>query len=158
MAFFSRSANETGRSNMEERTQEKKREPHQSLQRSQTKPLPPLPETRPDVSIQPASVRTEQPEVNGDDQTSRENKDKSGYNESKASYAGLPRPISLPLNMSQSGTDDAHSNVQLQRNIKTCRLKEKPEKWKDRSSEAAHLEKISSEITRLQNRRTTGWQ
>ncbi|XP_057189572.1 unconventional myosin-IXb isoform X2 [Triplophysa rosa] len=158
-----KSANDKGRSNAAGRTEkEKTKEPPPSLPGSQTKPLPPLPDetrtpkTRPDVSRQPASVWTEQPNINSEDRTGRERKDKSGYNESKVSHAGLPRPVSLQLNMGQSGTDD--NNVQLQRNIKTSRLKEKPEKWKDRSSEAAHFEKISSEITRLQNRRTIGLQ
>nr|XP_055057587.1 unconventional myosin-IXb isoform X3 [Misgurnus anguillicaudatus] len=165
------SSQEIGRLNKKETTQEKTKEPEPSPQRSKTKPLPPLPDvtrttqgekelvpslntdTRPKVTIQINPDWAERPNINNEDQTGRQNRDKSDDNnsESKGSHPGLSRPVSLPLNMIQSGSNAA----QLQRHNKTNRLIEKPVKWKEISSEI-QLEKIDSEIIRLQNQRAMG--
>ncbi|XP_065133061.1 unconventional myosin-IXb isoform X3 [Paramisgurnus dabryanus] len=164
------SSKEIGHLNKKETTQEKTREPEPSPQRSKTKPLPPLPDvtrttkgekelvpslntdTRPKVTIQINSDWAERPNINNEDQTGRQNRDKSDNNsDSQGSHPGLSRPVSLPLNVIQSGSN----SVQLQRHNKTNRLIEKPVKWKEISSEI-QLEKIDSEIIRLQNQRAMG--
>ncbi|XP_051555562.1 unconventional myosin-IXb-like isoform X2 [Myxocyprinus asiaticus] len=149
---------EKGHLNKEERT-EKKMEPKPSPLLRQTKPLPPLPEFRPaegqkakeliaqlntdtksKVTIQPTPVI--KPKVNGEDET-------------KPSPRALPRPDSLPVNMSKSGSE-VQNTVNLQRGNKTIRLREKPEKWKERSSEAALMDQISPELMQIQTKRTMG--
>lgn len=142
---------------------------------SQPKPRPPLPdvsrtperkkpedsslrlntETKPKVTIEPTPRITKQLSIKKE-QPARDDKDKIGNRERQPSPSGLPRPASLPLNMSERGYDETQNAVQLQRRIKTSRLKEKPDKWKERSSEAAHLENISAELVRLQTQRKLG--
>ncbi|KAK7163375.1 hypothetical protein R3I93_007433 [Phoxinus phoxinus] len=141
---------------------------------SQRKPRPPLPdesrtperkkaedsslrlntETKTKVTIEPTPRITKQLSIK-EDEPARDDKGKIGNKERQPSPSGLPRPVSLPLNMSESGSDETQ-NVHIQRHIKTSRLKEKPDKWKERSSEAAHLENISAEILRLQTQRKMG--
>ncbi|XP_051989396.1 unconventional myosin-IXb-like isoform X2 [Xyrauchen texanus] len=123
------------------------------------KPLPLLPESRPaegqkakelstqintdtksKVRVQPTPVI--KPNVNGEDET-------------KPSPAARPRPDSLQVNMSQSGSD-VQNAVNLQRGYKTIRMREKPEKWKERSSESALLDQISPEPMHIQTKRTMG--
>ncbi|KAK7159490.1 hypothetical protein R3I94_005737 [Phoxinus phoxinus] len=142
---------------------------------SQRKPRPPLPdesrtperkeaedsslrlntETKTKVTIEPTPRITKQLSIK-EDEPARDDKGKIGNKERQPSPSGLPRPVSLPLNMSESGSDETQ-NVLIQRRNKTSRLKEKPDKWKERSSEAAHLENISAEILRLQTQRMGLW-
>ncbi|XP_051554437.1 unconventional myosin-IXb isoform X4 [Myxocyprinus asiaticus] len=150
---------EKGHLNKEERMEEKKMEPKPSPLLSLTKPLPPLPEYRPaegqktkemspqlstetksKVTIQPTPCSVEKPKVNGKDQI-------------KPSPAALPRPVSLPVNMSQSGSDEVHNTVNLQRENKATRLREN---WKERKSEAALMDQISPELMQIQTKRTVG--
>lgn len=139
---------------------------------SQSKPRPPLPdesrtperkkvedsslqlntETKSKVTIEPTPRITKQLSIK-EDRPARDDKGKIGNKERQPSPSGLPRPVSLPLNMSESGSDETQNVGHLQRRNKTSRLKEKPDKWKERSSEAAHLENISAEIVRLQTQR-----
>ncbi|KAL0201123.1 hypothetical protein M9458_004310, partial [Cirrhinus mrigala] len=138
---------------------------------SQPKPRPPLPdesrtpdrkkneelspqlnmENKPKVTIQPARI-TKQLSIS-EDKPVQDDKGRIGKKERHPSPGGLPRPVSLPLNMSQSGSDETQNAVHLQRHNRTTRLKEKPEKWKERSCEAAHMENISAEMLRFQNER-----
>lgn len=144
---------------------------------SQPKPQPPLPdesrtperkkveelslqlntETKPKVTIEPTPRITKQLSIK-EEQPARDDKGKIGNRERQPSPSGLPRPVSLPMNMSQTGSDETQNAVYLQRRNRTSRLKEKPEKWKERCSEAAHLENISAEILRLQSQRKFGLQ
>ncbi|RXN33608.1 unconventional myosin-IXb-like isoform X1 [Labeo rohita] len=107
-------------------------------------------ETKPKVPIQPARI-TKQLSIS-EDKPVQDDKGRIGKKERQPSPGGLPRPVSLPLNMSQSGSDETQNAVHLQRNNRTTRLKEKPEKWKERSSDAAHTEN-SAEILRIQSTR-----
>ncbi|XP_048018158.1 unconventional myosin-IXb isoform X2 [Megalobrama amblycephala] len=106
-------------------------------------------DTKPKVTIEPTPRITKQLSVN---QPAQDDKGKIGIKARQPSPSGLPRPVSLPLNMSQSASDETQNPVQLQRHNRTSRLKEKPEKWKERSSEA-QLENISAELLRLQSQR-----
>ncbi|KAL1280669.1 hypothetical protein QQF64_015269, partial [Cirrhinus molitorella] len=108
-------------------------------------------ETKPKVTVQPAKI-TKQLSIS-EDQSVQDDKGKIGKKERQPSPGGLPRPVSLPLNMSQSGFGETHNAVHLQRPKRTSRLKEKPEKWKERCSEAANMENYSAEILRLQSER-----
>ncbi|XDV27719.1 hypothetical protein PO909_031210 [Leuciscus waleckii] len=127
---------------------------------SQPKPQPPLP----DESRTPERKKAEDSSLQLNTETKSETKDrparddkgKIGNKERQPSPSGLPRPVSLQLNMCESGSDETQNAVHLQRRNKTSRLKEKPDKWKERSSEAAHLENISAEIVRLQTQRKLG--
>ncbi|XP_016405363.1 unconventional myosin-IXb-like isoform X2 [Sinocyclocheilus rhinocerous] len=141
---------------------------------SQPKPQPPLPyesrtperkkteelsqqsntETKPKVTVQPTRIK-KQLSIS-EDRPVQDDKDKTGNKEKQSSPAGLPRPVSLPLNMSQSASDETQNAVHLQRHNRTTRLKEKPEKWKERSSEVARMENVSAEILRLQSQRKSG--
>ncbi|XP_058606741.1 unconventional myosin-IXb isoform X2 [Onychostoma macrolepis] len=141
---------------------------------SQPKPQPPLPdesrtperkkmeelslqantETKPKVKVQPTRIK-KQLSIS-EDRPIQDDKGMTGNIERPPSPAGLPRPVSLPLNMSQSASDETQNAVHLQRHNRTTRMKEKPEKWKERSSEAAHMENISAEILRLKSLRTSG--
>ncbi|XP_056334608.1 unconventional myosin-IXb isoform X3 [Danio aesculapii] len=137
---------------------------------SQPKPLPSLPnesrtaeskktkETRPQlntdepkITTQPTPGITKQLSVK-EDRLGRSDRGMVGNKERHPSPSGLPRPVSLPLNMSQSAYNDSQHAVQLQRQNKSNRLKEKPEKWKERSSDAARLENID-EIQRRSQRK-----
>lgn len=133
---------------------------------SQPKPQPPLPdesrtperkkmeelslqantETKPKVTVQPTRIK-KQLSIS-EDRPVQDDKGKTGNKEKQLSHAGLPRPVSLPLNMSQSASDETQNAVHLQRRNRTTRLKEKHEKWKERSSEAAHMENVSAEMLR----------
>uniref|UniRef100_A0A671LLM7 Unconventional myosin-IXb-like n=1 Tax=Sinocyclocheilus anshuiensis TaxID=1608454 RepID=A0A671LLM7_9TELE len=141
---------------------------------SQPKPQPPLPyesrtperkkteelsqqsntETKPKVTVQPTRIK-KQLSIS-EDRPVQDDKGKTGNTEKQPSPAGLPRPVSLPLNMSQSASDETQNAVHLQRHNRTTRLKEKPEKWKERSSEVARMENVSAEILRLQSQRKSG--
>ncbi|XP_043110120.1 unconventional myosin-IXb isoform X2 [Puntigrus tetrazona] len=141
---------------------------------SQTKPQPPLPdksrtpeqkkteelspqsntETKPTITVQPARIK-KQLSIN-EDRAVQGDKGKIGNKEKTPSPTGLPRPVSLPVNMSQSASDETQNAIHLQRHNRTTRLKEKPEKWKERSSEAAHIENLRPEILRLQSQRKSG--
>ncbi|XP_051984429.1 unconventional myosin-IXb isoform X2 [Xyrauchen texanus] len=153
---------EKGHLNKEERMEEKKMEPKPCPLLSLTKPRPQLPEYRPaegqktkeitpqlstetksKVTIQPTPGSAEKPKVNGGKQI-------------KPSPAALPRPVSLPVNMSLSGSDEVHNTVKLQHENKAARLREKPEKWKERNSEAALMDQISPELMQIQSKRTVG--
>ncbi|XP_039510729.1 unconventional myosin-IXb isoform X3 [Pimephales promelas] len=105
-------------------------------------------------TIEPTPRITKQLSIK-EDQPARDDKGKIGVRnkERQPSPSGLPRPVSLPLNMSESGSDETQNAVHLQRRNKASRLKEKPDKWKERTSETAHLENISAEIVRLQTQR-----
>uniref|UniRef100_A0A672QPU1 Unconventional myosin-IXb-like n=1 Tax=Sinocyclocheilus grahami TaxID=75366 RepID=A0A672QPU1_SINGR len=138
---------------------------------SQPKPQPPLPyesrtperkkteelsqqsntETKPKVTVQPTRIK-KQLSIS-EDRPVQDDKGKTGNKEKQPSPAGLPRPVSLPLNMSQSASDETQNAVHLQRHNRTTRLKEKPEKWKERSSEVTRMENVSAEILRLQSQR-----
>uniref|UniRef100_A0A672QPA8 Unconventional myosin-IXb-like n=1 Tax=Sinocyclocheilus grahami TaxID=75366 RepID=A0A672QPA8_SINGR len=141
---------------------------------SQPKPQPPLPyesrtperkkteelsqqsntETKPKVTVQPTRIK-KQLSIS-EDRPVQDDKGKTGNKEKQPSPAGLPRPVSLPLNMSQSASDETQNAVHLQRHNRTTRLKEKPEKWKERSSEVTRMENVSAEILRLQSQRKSG--
>uniref|UniRef100_A0A673JM19 Unconventional myosin-IXb-like n=1 Tax=Sinocyclocheilus rhinocerous TaxID=307959 RepID=A0A673JM19_9TELE len=108
-------------------------------------------ETKPKVTVQPTRIK-KQLSIS-EDRPVQDDKDKTGNKEKQSSPAGLPRPVSLPLNMSQSASDETQNAVHLQRHNRTTRLKEKPEKWKERSSEVARMENVSAEILRLQSQR-----
>ncbi|XP_016303820.1 unconventional myosin-IXb-like isoform X3 [Sinocyclocheilus anshuiensis] len=110
--------------------------------------------TKPKVTIHPTRI-TKQLSIN-EDQLVQDDKDYIGNKERQPSPAGLPRPVSLPLNMSQSGSDKTQNNVHLQCHNRTTRLKEKPEKWKERRREVAHMENVSAEMLRLQSLRKSG--
>ncbi|XP_067308478.1 unconventional myosin-IXb isoform X4 [Pseudorasbora parva] len=112
-------------------------------------------ETKPKVTIEPTRRITKQLSIQ-EEQPARDDKGKIGIKERQPSPSGLPRPVSLPLNMSQTGSGETQNAVNLQRLNRTSRLKEKPEKWKERGSEAAHSENISAEILRLQSQRALG--
>lgn len=140
----------------------------------QPKPHPPLPdesrtperkkaedanlllntETKPKVTKEPTPRITKQLSIN-ENQPAQDDKGKIGYKQRQPSPSGLPRPVSLPLNMSQRASDETQNAVHLQRHNRTSRLKEKPEKWRERSSEA-HLENVSAELLRLQTQRKLG--
>ncbi|XP_051738191.1 unconventional myosin-IXb isoform X3 [Ctenopharyngodon idella] len=132
----------------ESRTPERKKVEESSLQLNT--------ETKPKFTIEPTPRITKQLSVN-ENQPARDDKGKIGIKARQPSPSGLPRPVSLPLNMSQSASDETQNPVHLQRHSRTSRLKEKPEKWKERSSEA-QLENISVELLRLQNQRKLGLQ
>lgn len=137
---------------------------------SQLKPLPPLP----DESRTPERKKTEELSQQSNTETKQQpsrikkqlsisedrpiqdDKGKTGNKEEQPSPAGLPRPVSFPMNMSQSSSDETQNAVHLQRHNRPTRLKEKPEKWKERSSEVAHMQNVSDEILRLQAKRKTG--
>ncbi|XP_042574568.1 unconventional myosin-IXb isoform X4 [Cyprinus carpio] len=137
---------------------------------SQPKPLPPLP----DESRTPERKKTEELSQQSNTETKQQpsrikkqlsisedrpiqdDKGKTGNKEEQPSPAGLPRPVSFPMNMSQSSSDETQNAVHLQRHNRPTRLKEKPEKWKERSSEVAHMQNVSDEILRLQAKRKTG--
>lgn len=141
---------------------------------SQLKPLPPLPdesrtperkkteelsqqsntETKPKITGQPTRIK-KQLSIS-EDRPIQDDKGKTGNKEEQPSPAGLPRPVSFPMNMSQSSSDETQNAVHLQRHNRPTRLKEKPEKWKERSSEVAHMQNVSDEILRLQAKRKTG--
>lgn len=125
----------------ESRTPERKKVEDPSLQLNT--------ETKPKVTIEPTPRITKQLTVN---QPAQDDKGKIGIKARQPSPSGLPRPVSLPLNMSQSASDETQNPVHLQRHNRTSRLKEKPEKWKERSSEA-QLENITTELLRLQSQR-----
>ncbi|XP_073784076.1 unconventional myosin-IXb isoform X4 [Danio rerio] len=128
---------------------------------SQPKPLPSLPnesrtaeskktdeprpqlntDTKPKIPTQPTPGITKQLSVK-EDRLGRSNRGMVGNKERHPSPSGLPRPVSLPLNMSQSAYNDSQHAVQLQRQNKSNRLTEKPEKWKERSSDAARMGNI----------------
>lgn len=134
---------------------------------SQPKPLPSLPnesrtaepkkteeprpqlntDTKPKITTQPTPGITKQLSVK-EDRLGRGDRGMVGNKERQPSSSGLPRPVSLPLNISQSAYNDSQHAVQLQRQNKSSRLKEKPEKWKERSRDAPHMENISDEIKR----------
>uniref|UniRef100_A0A8C2CST4 Myosin IXb n=1 Tax=Cyprinus carpio TaxID=7962 RepID=A0A8C2CST4_CYPCA len=140
---------------------------------SQQKPQPPLPDeartpeqkkteelsprsntgTKPKVTIR-ATRFTKQLSIN-EDQCVQDYKGNIGDRERQPSPAGLPRPMSLPLNMSQSGSDETQNNGHLQGHNRTTRLMEKPEKCKERR-DVAHIENVSAEMLRLQNLRKSG--
>uniref|UniRef100_A0A8C1R2L0 Myosin IXb n=1 Tax=Cyprinus carpio TaxID=7962 RepID=A0A8C1R2L0_CYPCA len=140
---------------------------------SQQKPQPPLPDeartpeqkkteelsprsntgTKPKVTIR-ATRFTKQLSIN-EDQPVQDYKGNIGDRERQPSPAGLPRPMSLPLNMSQSGSDETQNNGHLQGHNRTTRLMEKPEKCKERR-DVAHIENVSAEMLRLQNLRKSG--
>ncbi|XP_016365559.1 unconventional myosin-IXb-like [Sinocyclocheilus rhinocerous] len=110
--------------------------------------------TKPKVTIHPTRI-TKQLSIN-EDQLVQDDKGYIGNKERQPSPAGLPRPVSLPLNMSQSGSDETQNNVHLQCHNRTTRLKEMPEKWKERRREVAHMENVSAEMLRLQSLRKSG--
>ncbi|XP_052405097.1 unconventional myosin-IXb isoform X2 [Carassius gibelio] len=145
---------------------------------SQPKPQPPLPdesrtperkkteelsqqsntETKPKVTVQPTRIK-KQLSIS-EDRSINDDKGRTGNKEEPPSHAGLPRPVSFPVNMSQSASGETQNAVQLQRQNRPTRLKEKPdkwkEKWKERSSEVPNMENVSAEILRLQNQRKSG--
>uniref|UniRef100_A0A672KJW1 Unconventional myosin-IXb-like n=1 Tax=Sinocyclocheilus grahami TaxID=75366 RepID=A0A672KJW1_SINGR len=112
--------------------------------------------TKPKVTIHPTRI-TKQLSIN-EDQLVQDDKGYIGNKARQPSPAGLPRPVSLPLNMSQSGSDETQNNVHLQCHSRTTRLKEMPEKWKERRREVAHMENVSAEMLRLQSLRKSGLQ
>ncbi|XP_059420240.1 unconventional myosin-IXb-like [Carassius carassius] len=140
---------------------------------SQPKPQPPLPDesltteqkkaeelspqsntgTKPKVTIHPTRI-TKQLIIN-EEQPIRDDTDNI-VNKGQPSPTGLPRPVSLPLNMSQSGSAETQNNVHLQRHDRTTRLKEIPEKRKERRRDVAHVENVSGERLRLQSLRKSG--
>lgn len=122
----------------ESRTPERKKMEELSLQANT--------ETKPKVTVQPTRIK-KQLSISVD-RPVQDDKGKTGNKEKRLSHAGLPRPVSLPMNMSQSASDETQNAVHLQRRNRTTRLKEKHEKWKERSSEAAHMENVSAEILR----------
>lgn len=128
----------------ESRTPERKKMEELSLQANT--------ETKPKVTVQPTRIK-KQLSISVD-RPVQDDKGKTGNKEK--SHAGLPRPVSLPMNMSQNASDETQNAVHLQRRNRTTRLKEKHEKWKERSSEAAHMENVSAEILRLQSQRKSG--
>ncbi|TRY98933.1 hypothetical protein DNTS_016988 [Danionella cerebrum] len=112
-------------------------------------------DAKPQVTAQPTPGVTKQLTIKPD-HISQDEPGKRCSRERQPSPSGLPRPVSLPLNMSQSGYDETQHTVQLQRHNKPSRLREKPEKWKERSSEAARMENVSEETLRLQHQRKIG--
>ncbi len=110
-------------------------------------------ETKPKVTEQ--STRIKKQLSISEDRPVQDDKGKTGNKEKQLSPAGLPRPVSFPLNLSQRASDETQ-NAHIQRYNRTTRMKEKLEKWKERSSEAALAENVSSEILRLQSQRKLG--